>query len=90
MTNVYTFYRLFLLILTIYTFIQTVGKIQKLKSYYDKVPSFLQRYFFKKSEQVIGKQIKENRQDFVINLMLLVVLVLLNLVLLLPIKSSSL
>ena len=86
MTNVYTFYRLFLLILTIYTLIQTVGKIKKIKSYYEKVPGFLQRYFFKKGEQVIGKQIKENRQDFVINLMLLVVLVLLNLVLLLSIK----
>ena len=87
MTNIYTFYRLFLLILTIYTLIQTVGKIQKIKSYYDKVPGFLQRYFFTKSQQVIGKQIKENRQDFVSNLILLVVLVLLNLVLLLPINQ---
>ena len=86
MMNVYTFYRLFLLILTIYTLIQTVGKIQKIKSYYDKVPGLLQRYFFKKGEQVIGKQVKENSQDFVINLILLVVLVLLNLVLLLPIN----
>ena len=87
MTNVYTFYRLFLLILTIYTFIQTVDKIQKIKSYYDKAPGFLQRYFFKKGQQVIGKQLKENSQDFFSNLMLLVVLVVLNLFLFLPINQ---
>jgi hypothetical protein len=87
MTNVYAFYRFFLLILTIYTLIQTVSKIKKFKSYYEKAPGFLQHYFFKKGQQVIGKQVKENSQDFVINLMLLVVLVLLNLVLLLPINQ---
>ena len=86
MINVYAFYRLFLLILTIYTLIQTVGKIKKIKSYYDKVPVFLQRYFFKKGQQVIDKQVKENSRGFAMNLMLLAVLVLLNLILLLPIN----
>ena len=78
MTNVYTFYRVFLLILTIYSLIKIVGKIIKYKSYYDKVPEFLQRYFLKNSKQILSKPIKANSQGILLNFMLLGVLILLN------------
>lgn len=81
MINVYDFYRLVLFGFTLYSSITFIISLLKYKQSYIKVPNFVTKYVVKQGSTVLGKQLNNNKQDIIINFVLLLVLIALNLVL---------
>jgi len=78
--NIYTFYRLFLLCFTLYTFYQFARELLKYKPYYDKVPNWIKNYMFKSGGDFILNKFAQpqHRQDLIVNGILLLVLIVVN------------
>jgi len=78
MINLYSWYRITLLILTTYSLIQLIITLLKYKPYYEKVPGFMKKYFLERGSLVLAKKLNESRHDLIINGLLFLVLVILN------------
>ena len=79
--NFYTIFRLALLGSTIFGTVQLIKNLLRYKPYYDKIPQSVKSFLFRKGGVLLERKLRQHKQDFLLNGLLLIILIFFNITL---------